>query len=247
MRRGISPWRATLKLAPDNGVALVEIRAKFQCAIGTRKRGLVGQEYRYWRWQAVPARAAYRDLLIDHVDRLLIQQRSQFEGILHPDAAMADPAVAADENRLVRRVVQVHVEAVRHVEHDQPKPCLGPRQLLHFAIGPQDHVVSCQVIRVATDSRQDFRDDNVSRDDPWRIEEARLDRGAKLGALIALRIIANNDPQLITIGSIATGGIYATGAITSYYGVSAYNQQLRIRYNLAQQPALMLPMLSWSF
>lgn len=77
--------------------------------------------------------------------------------------------------------------------------------------------------------------------------------GALLMSSLALTLVAltyglaNNDPQLITIGGIATGGIYATGAITSYYGVSAYNQQLRIRYNLAQQPALMLPMLSWSF
>jgi hypothetical protein len=77
--------------------------------------------------------------------------------------------------------------------------------------------------------------------------------GALLMSSLALTLVAltyglaNDDPQIITIGGIATGGIYATGAITSYYGVSAYNQQLRIRYNLAQQPTLMLPMLSWSF
>ena len=108
---------------------------------------------------------------------------------------MADAPVGEAEDLFVRRVVQVNVEPVRHVEHDPSQPRIGSRQLLHLAVRQPDHPVSRQIIRVPDDLRQDLRPDDVGRHDPGRVEENRVDGGAKLRALMLRAILADDDPR----------------------------------------------------
>src|SRR5215472_3444622 len=95
----------------------------------------------------------------------------------------------------VRGIMHVNVEPVWHVKHDQSEPSIGSRQLLYLAICQHDHLVPRQIIRVATDLRQDLRCNDVAGDDPWRVEKTCVDHGAKLWALIALVILADDDPR----------------------------------------------------
>ena len=62
-------------------------------------------------------------------------------------------AVIAAEDISIRGVVQVNVEPVRHVKHDQPEPCVGARQLLCLAICQHYHIIPRQIIGITTDRR----------------------------------------------------------------------------------------------
>src|SRR5262249_43244434 len=68
-------------------------------------------------------------------------------------------------------------------------------QLLEHAIGQHNHVMPRQIIWVVTDLRQDLLRSDVARDIPGGVEHDSVDRGAELRALIALDILADNDPR----------------------------------------------------
>src|SRR3984893_9643894 len=121
--------RHPAQMLPDLVVPLVEIRAKLERAVLVDERGVVDEEdrHRFRQWQAVGV--AERDPLIDRLDRPLQQQCAQFARVLHPYAAMAAPPAVGAEQVLQRRVVQIDVEAVRHLELDLAERALLPGAL----------------------------------------------------------------------------------------------------------------------
>ena len=137
--------------------------------------------------------AAGGDAVVDGFDGLLHEQGGEFDGVLDADAAVAEAAVVAVEELPVRRVVQVDVEAVGHVEHDEAEAGGGAGALFDLAVGPHDHVVAVEVGRVAADDGQVFGGDDVGRDDPGRVEEAGLDEGAEFRALVGGGGVADDD------------------------------------------------------
>ena len=128
LRRDSRRLRTLLQQSPDRGVAVVEIGAELQHPRGIHERGLVDDEHRHRRRQVDAGGVAGRDALVDHRERAVHQQGGKIARVLHADAAMADAAVVSVEDDIpVRRVVQIDVEAVRHVEHDQAEPGIGAR------------------------------------------------------------------------------------------------------------------------
>ena len=96
---------------------------------------------------------------------------------------MAATPVILAEQRLHRRVVQIDVEPVRHLELDLPQRGVRSGQLLDRAVAAVHHVVPGQVARVSRHLGQDFVARDRGRHVPGRIEQHPVDRGLQLWGL----------------------------------------------------------------
>ena len=75
---------------------------------------------------------------VDGGERLAEQVGGQDLRVLHADAAVAELAVDVTKNVAVGRVVQEHVELVRHIQHQQAEPGIGAGELFGRAPSSPD-------------------------------------------------------------------------------------------------------------
>src|SRR6266567_8497388 len=107
-----------LQMPRDLLVALVHVGNEGDRTGRIEIGGLIDHKNRYRRGQHVAVGRDLRDPLVDLRDRLLQQKGAKLPRVLDANAAMASAAIAAGKQMLLRRVVQVDVESVGHLEFE---------------------------------------------------------------------------------------------------------------------------------
>lgn len=124
------------------------------------------------------------DGVIDRFDGLSQKQGSQLSRVLHPDTAMTLASIIEIEQMLQRRVMEIYVVRVGHLELELPKRIIRSGKLHNRTIAKY-HVMTSQVARIGSQLRQDLRRRDRRRDIPGRVEEYTLDTRFKFGGLSA--------------------------------------------------------------